>query len=58
MFIELETIKKEKFVVNINRIAYFTETKKGTLIVLTDGMDVEVSNSYDELQNILSLSMI
>ena len=53
MFIELETLKKEKLVINANRIEYFTETKKGTLIVFTDGLEVEVSYSYDEMKHIL-----
>lgn len=53
MFIELETLKKEKLVINANRIEYFTETKKGTLIVFTDGLEVEVSYSYEEVKHIL-----
>lgn len=53
MFIELETLKKEKLVINANRIEYFTETKKGTLIVFTDGLEVEVSYSYEEMKHIL-----
>ena len=53
MFIELETLKKEKLVINANRIEYFTETKKGILIVFTDGLEVEVSYSYEEMKHIL-----
>lgn len=53
MFIELETLKKEKLVINANRIEYFTEIKKGTLIVFTDGLEVEVSYSYEEMKHIL-----
>lgn len=33
MFYEFTTVKGEKFVLNVSRIEYFTETKKGTLIV-------------------------
>lgn len=54
MFIELETLKKEKLIINANRIEYFTETKKGTLIVFTDGLEVEVSYSYAEMKGILN----
>lgn len=54
MFIELETLKKEKLIINANRIEYFTETKKGTLIVFTDGLEVEVSYSYEEMKGILN----
>ncbi len=54
MFIELLTIKQEKISVNVNRIEYFTSTKKGTLVVFTDGLDVEVDYSYDNFKHILS----
>lgn len=50
MFIELLTIKQEQLTVNVNRIEYFTPTKKGTLVVFTDGLDVEIFISYDVLK--------
>lgn len=49
MFIELTTIKGERFTLNISCIEYFTETKKGTLIVCKSGMDYEVVDNYDFL---------
>lgn len=54
MFIELLTIKQEKISVNVNRIEYFTSTKKGTLVVFTDGLDVEVDYSYDSFKRMFS----
>lgn len=53
MFIELLTIKQEQIIVNVNRIEYFIPTKKGTLVVFTDGLDVEVIYSYDDLKSLL-----
>lgn len=46
MFYEFTTIKGEKFTMNIFSIEYFTETKKGTLIVCKSGMDFEVVDKY------------
>lgn len=46
MFYEFTTVKGEKFTLNMNCIEYFTETKKGTLIVCKSGMDYEVLHTY------------
>lgn len=54
MFIELTTIKGEKFTLNISSIEYFTKTKKGTLIVCKSGMDYEVVDKYDSLLTIFT----
>lgn len=53
MFIELLTMKQEKIAINVNRIEYFTPTKKGTLLVFTDGLDVEVLYQYEEVIRLL-----
>lgn len=51
MFYEFTTVKGEKFTMNISSIEYFTETKKGTLIVCKSGMDYEVVNDYKDIYN-------
>lgn len=51
MFYEFTTVKGEKFTMNISSIEYFTETKKGTLIVCKSGMDYEVVNAYKDIYN-------
>ena len=53
MFIELLTTKQEKIAINVNRIEFFTSTKKGTLIVFTDGLDVEVPYEYEVVIRLL-----
>ena len=45
-------------IINANRIEYFTETKKGILIVFTDGLEVEVSYSYEEMKGILKYEKV
>lgn len=55
MFYEFTTVKGEKFTLNMNCIEYFTETKKGTLIVCKSGMDYEVLHTYEEVKKALRL---
>lgn len=51
MFIELITKKGEKFRLNVNKILYYTPNKSGngTIIFDTEGLDYEVTISYDEV---------
>lgn len=49
MFIELLTTKNERVSVNINKVLFFGETKKGTIVVLDDGTPIEVVADYEEV---------
>lgn len=53
MFYEFTTLKGEKFVLNIYKIEYFTEAKRGTLIVCDSGMDYVVDMLYDDVKEVL-----
>lgn len=53
MFYAFTTVKGEKFTLNTRCIEYFTETKKGTLIVCQSGMEYEVIDTYDEIQTLI-----
>lgn len=53
MFYEFTTVKGEKFVLNVSRIEYFTETKKGTLIVCDNDMDYEVIEAYADVKTLV-----
>lgn len=47
MFIEMLTIKNEKISVNVNKVLFFAETKKGTTVILDDGTGIELMIDYD-----------
>lgn len=53
MFYEFTTLKGEKFVLNTSHIEYFTETKKGTLIVCDNDMDYEVVETYTDIKTLV-----
>lgn len=53
MFCEFTTVKGEKFTLNTHFIEYFTETKKGTLIVCDSGMDYEVIETYKDVKSVV-----
>lgn len=50
MFIELITDKDEEFIVNINHIVYAGKSKKGSFIVLSDGLVYNLKCPYDEFR--------
>ncbi len=45
-FIEFVTLKKERVALNINRILYVTDSKKGCIIFDLDGMEYTVSEDF------------
>lgn len=47
MFIEILTAKNEKVSVNVNKVLFFAETKKGTTVILDDGTGIELMIDYD-----------
>lgn len=47
MFIELLTAKNEKISVNVNKVLFFAETKKGTTVILDDGTGIDLCADYD-----------
>lgn len=47
MFIELLTAKNEKISVNVNKVLFFAETKKGTTVILDDGTVVDLCADYE-----------
>lgn len=49
MFIELLTSKNERISVNVDRLFFFGEAKKGSFIVLDDGTSIELETSYETL---------
>ena len=46
MFIELLTAKNEKISVNVDKVLFFAETKKGTTVILDDGTVIELCSDY------------
>lgn len=54
MFIELETLRNEKVMVNMDNVLFFTETKKGTIITFYDGMTETVVNHYSSIKTQLA----
>ena len=46
MFIELLTAKNEKVSVNVNKVLFFAETKKGTTVILDDGTAIDLMIDY------------
>lgn len=47
MFIEMLTAKNEKVSVNVNKVLFFAETKKGTTVILDDGTGIDFVMDYD-----------
>ena len=46
MFIEMLTAKNEKVSVNVNKVLFFAETKKGTIVILDDGTAIDLMIEY------------
>lgn len=46
MFLEFFTVKNEKISVNMERVLFFVETKKGTNVILDDGTVIETLENY------------
>ncbi len=46
MFIEMLTAKNEKVSVNVNKVLFFAETKKGTTVILDDGTAIDLMIDY------------
>ena len=53
MFIELTTTKGEKITLNIQNIVLIAPDKKGTILVDVNGLDWQLSDSYESLKEIL-----
>lgn len=47
MFIEMLTAKDERVSVNVNKVLFFAETKKGTTVILDDGTGIDLVLDYD-----------
>ena len=50
MFVELITVKGEKLTLNTRHIVLVAPTRKGTVLVDVNGIDWEVSESYESLK--------
>ena len=50
MFVELITVKGEKLTLNTRHIVLVAPTRKGTVLVYVNGIDWEVSESYESLK--------
>jgi len=46
VFIEMLTAKNEKVSVNVNKVLFFAETKKGTTVILDDGTGIDLMIDY------------
>ena len=53
MFIELTTTKGEKITLNTQNIVLIAPVKRGTILVDVNGLDWELSESYESLKEIL-----
>ena len=53
MFLELTT-KHGKYVVNVNNILFYYESRKGSSIELVDGTILDLEEKYDYLCRIFS----
>ena len=53
MFIELTTTKGEKITLNTQNIVLIAPDKKGTILVDVNGLDWQLSDSYESLKEIL-----
>ena len=53
MFLEVVT-KHGKYVVNVNNILFYYESRKGSTIELVDGTILDVEEKYDYLCRIFS----
>ena len=53
MFVEVIS-KYGKYVVNVNNILFYYESRKGTTIELVDGTTLDVEEKYDDLCRIFS----
>lgn len=49
MFIPLSTTKGEKISVNVDKVVFLAETKRGTSLVLEDGTLIDLSETYAEI---------
>ncbi|MCD7728695.1 MAG: hypothetical protein LUI60_02120 [Clostridia bacterium] len=49
MFIQLTTSKGEKFLLNTEKVLFFSETKKGCSVVIEDGTLIDLEETYDEV---------
>ena len=47
VFIEMLTAKNEKISVNVNKVLFFAETKKGVTVILDDGTVIELMVDYN-----------
>ena len=54
MFIELTTVKGEKITFNSANIVLVAPAKKGTYLVDVNGMDWQVSESYESIKSVLT----
>lgn len=48
MFMEL-SLTKGRICINVNKVLFFCETKKGTSITLEDGTMIDIDEAYDEM---------
>ena len=53
MFIELTTKKGEKIAFNTQNIVLIAPAKNGTVLIDVNGMDFDVSESYESLKGVI-----
>lgn len=58
MFVEFVTTKKENFIANLDDVKFFFEKKKNTLIVFSDGLEIEIDMQYCAVKKILSANSL
>lgn len=50
MFIELLTAKNERVSVNVSKVLFFAQTKKGTTLILDDGTVLDLLADYESVR--------
>lgn len=49
MFIDIETVKKERIVVNTDYVMFCSETKKGSEIIMSDGTVIQTIITFNDM---------
>lgn len=50
MFVELLTAKNERISVNVSKVLFFAQTKKGTTVILDDGIVLDLLADYESVR--------